>query len=114
MENNVLSWNIALVNGYQPKLYPYITEHVPLGVYEAVLDFKIWAKKAMAICCYFTQKDTGKKFQLSVYRRQKEELYRLDESDIDFKVCPVDTVYLITVDLNGKQKSAFKNAVLLY
>lgn len=50
MECNVLSWNVALEKGYEPRLYPYATEYVPLGEYEAVLDFKIWAKKAMAIC----------------------------------------------------------------
>jgi len=110
MERSVLSWNVALEKGYEPRLYPYATDHVPLGEYEAILDFKIWAKKAIAICCYFTQKDTGIRFQLTVYRRQKDELYRLDEGDIDFKVCPVNTVYFISVNMNGKQKSALKNA----
>lgn len=110
MESNVLSWNVALEKGYEPRLYPYATEHVLLGEYKALLDFKIWAKKAMAICCYFTQKDTGIKFQLTVYRRQKDEQYRLYNSDIDFKVCPVNTAYLISVNLNSKQKAALKNA----
>lgn len=113
MENNVLSWNIALEKGYEPRLYPYATEHIPLGTYEAVLDFKIWAKKAMGISCYFIQKDTGKKFQLTVYRRQRDKLYLLDEGTIDFKVCPVNEVYTITVELNGKQKIALKNVVAL-
>ncbi|MDQ6812813.1 MAG: hypothetical protein M3040_03605 [Bacteroidota bacterium] len=110
MESNVLSWNVALEKGYEPRLYPYAIEYVPLGEYEAVLDFKVWAKKAMGICCYFTQKDTGKKFQLTVYRRQKDEQYMLDENGIDFKGCPVNTDYLITVNLNRKQKAAFKGA----
>lgn len=52
----------------------------------------------------------GIKFQLTVYRRQKDEQYRLDNGDNDFKVCPVNTVYLICVDLNRKQKAALKNA----
>ncbi len=110
MESNVLSWLVALQNGYEPKLYPYATNQVPLGEYEAVLDFKIWAKKVMGVCCYFTQKDTGIKFQLTVYRRQKDEQYIIDESSIDFKVCAVNTVYLISVNLNGKQKALLKNA----
>ncbi len=76
-----------------------------------MLDFKIWAKKAMAVCCYFTQKDTGIKFQLTVYRRQKDEQYMIDESDIDFKVCAFNAAYLITVILSGKQKAVFKNAI---
>lgn len=43
-----LSWNVALEKGYEPKLYPYATEHVPLGECKAVLDFKIRAKKVIA------------------------------------------------------------------
>ncbi len=76
MESSVLSWNVALEKGYEQRLNPYATDHVPLGEYEAILDFKIWAKKVIAICCYFTQKVTGIRFQLTVYRRQKDELYR--------------------------------------
>lgn len=109
MENNVLSWNVALDMGYEPRLYPYIGEAVPLGAFEAVLDFKIWAKKAMGICCYFTQKDTGTKFQLTVFRRQRDKSYMIDKSVIDFKMCDVNKGYLISVILNGKQKPALKN-----
>ncbi len=108
MENNVLSWNVALEKGLEPRLYPYTAEHVPVGKYEAVLDFKIWAKKAMGICCYFTQRNTGIKFQLTVYRRQKDKLYMIDESDLDFKVCSDNASYLICVNLNGKQNPALK------
>ena len=112
MESNVLSWNVALDKGYKPELYPYATESVPLGDYEAVLDFKIWAKKAMAVCCYFTQKGSNVRFQLTVYRRQIDKQYKLDNGDIDFKVSPVNTIYLINVALNSKQKAAFKNAII--
>jgi hypothetical protein len=111
MESNVLSWNVALEKGHEPRLYPYATEAVPLGTYEAVLDFKIWAKKTMAIGCFFTQKGTGKKFQVTVYRRQVDKLYRLEEGDVDFKLCPIGAEYTITVFLNGKQNVALKNAV---
>lgn len=52
MESNVLSWNVALDKGYEPQLYPYTANHIPVGEYTARLDFKIWAKKAMAVCCY--------------------------------------------------------------
>jgi hypothetical protein len=97
--------------GCEPRLYPYATEDVPFGCYQAVLDFKIWAKKATAIGCYFTQKDTGKLFQLTVYRCQTDKLYRLDEEDIDFKVCVVNAIYVITVVLNGKQNAALESVV---
>jgi len=39
MENNVISWNIALEKGYEPRLYSYTAEHIPVGEYEAILDF---------------------------------------------------------------------------
>lgn len=84
MESNVLAWNVALEKGYEPRLYSYATADVPLGVYEAALDFKIWAKKAMGIGCYFTQKDTGAKFQITVYLRQTDKAYLLDEGSVDF------------------------------
>jgi hypothetical protein len=32
----------------------------------------------------------------------------IDGSTIDFKVCPANAVYLITVNLNGKQKATLK------
>jgi len=113
MESNVLSWNVALDRGYKPELYPYATESVPLGEYRAVLDFKIWAKKAMAVSCYFTQKDSNVRFQLAVYRRQIDKEYKLDNDNIDFKVSPIDAIYLISVALNNKQKAAFKNAAII-
>jgi hypothetical protein len=47
----------------------------------------------MAICCYFSEKDTGIKFQLTVYRRQKDEQYMIDESSINFTVCAVNAAY---------------------
>ena len=113
MECNVLSWNVALEKGYEPRLYPYATEDIPLGEYEAVLDFKIWAKKVMAVCCYFSQKNDGIKFQLTVYRRKKDELYMVEGSCVDFKTCPTNVDYLISVNYNGVQKPVLKNAVLV-
>ncbi len=112
MESNVLSWNQALDKGYEPKLYPYLSEQVPLGKYNAKLDFKIWAKKIAGICCYFTQQDTGIKFQLTVYRRKSDELYQLDECNIDFKVCPISAIYYVKVGLNGKGNISFKDAAI--
>lgn len=85
MQSSALSWDVALERGYEPKLYPYTVDHIPVGEYTAMLDFKIWAKKAMAICCYFTQTDSGRKFQLTVFRRQKDKPYALNKSTLDFK-----------------------------
>lgn len=85
---------------------------IPVGEYDAKLDFKIWAKKIAGICCYFTQQDTGIKFQLTVYRRRLDALYQLDSCDVDFKTCPVSTLYRIKVGLNGKGNITFKDAVI--
>ncbi|MEJ7737029.1 MAG: hypothetical protein WKF97_06345 [Chitinophagaceae bacterium] len=110
MESNVLSWSVAVLMGFEPRNYPYLNKCVPLGEYEAVLDFKIWAKKVMGISCYFTQKNTGVKFQLTVYRRRRDELYMMDESDIDFKFCAVNAVYVINIALSDKGKTILKKA----
>lgn len=112
MESNVLSWHVALEQGYEPRLYPYAAADVPVGVYEADLHFKIWAKKAMAICCYFRQKDTGVRFQLTVYRRHEDKLYRLEEGLIDFRVCPVNKAYVITIVRNGRENVTLKSALI--
>jgi len=110
MGTNVLSWNQALRMGHQPALYPFIATLVPTGEFEAVLDFKVWAKKTMGICCYFTQTETGRKFQLTVYRRKSDERYMLDGCEIDFSTCDVARIYRVRVDINGKGKITFKNA----
>jgi hypothetical protein len=110
MGTNVLSWNQALRMGHQPALYPFIATLAPTGEFEAVLNFKIWAKKTMGICCYFTQAETGRKFQLTVYRRKSDEKYMLDSSEIDFSTCDVARIYRVWVDINGKGKITFKNA----
>lgn len=111
MKGNVLSWGVALRKGFQPGMYSY--SEVPLGAYEATLDFKIWAKKIMGINCYFTQSNTGKKFQLTVYCKFKKGLYRIEGCEIDFVVCPVERVYNIKVFADQKKKTIFAAASLI-
>ncbi len=65
----------------------------------------------MGICCYFTQKETGIKFQLTVFRRPKDKLYMINGCDLDFTMCAANALYLISVGLNEKQNITFKNAV---
>lgn len=112
MESNVLSWNQALADGREPSLYLYESKEVPLGEYKARLDFKIWAKRTMGISCYFTQQDTGIKLQLTVYRRHSDELYKLEGGSIDFKTCPISSLYDIKVELNGRGNTAFRHAAI--
>jgi len=110
MEKNVLTWNQALSMGRHPGLYPFIATLVPIGKFEAVLDFKVWAKKAIGICCCFTQTQTGRKFQVTVYRRQRDKRYMLEGSEIDFSTADTGCNYRVWIDFNGKGKIAFKSA----
>jgi hypothetical protein len=109
MAGNVLSWSAAIKKGYEPRLYPFSFEEIPLGEYPARLDFKIWAKKVMGICCYFTQEKTGKKFQLTVYCTQATGVYKIGNSKIDFAQCPVEKNYEISVIATEKKKAILKN-----
>jgi hypothetical protein len=109
MENNVMSWNQALRAGHNPSEYPFIATLVPTGQFEAMLDFKIWAKKTMGICCYFTQQSSGRKFQLTVYRRKEDERYMLDGCEIDFATCETEMDYILSV-IDARGKISFANA----
>jgi hypothetical protein len=113
MAGNVMSWDAAIKRGYEPRLYPFSSDQIPSGDYDAVLDFKIWAKKIMGISCYFTQTKTGEKFQLTVYCTRKKGVYKIDDCEIDFVQCPIEQVYEISVCANEKKKVLFKKARLI-
>jgi hypothetical protein len=112
MARNVLSWSVAVKSGFEMRLYPYAFEEVPLGEYEAVLDFKVWAKKIMAIGCYFTHALSGKRFQLTVYCKGTG-LYKIEGSTIDFTECPIKRKYRLKVDADQKKRIVFKSALLI-
>lgn len=113
MPGNVLSWGVALRKGYEPGLYEFTAEGVPLGLIEAVLDFKIWAKNIMGINCYFTEVATQKKFQLTVYLSNRLRLYRLASDGIDFYDCPTGRIYRIHTEHGKSGKVMFADAILL-
>lgn len=102
--SNVLSWNQPLEQGLSPRDYSYRKEDVPSGEYIASLDFKIWAKDATGVSCYFTKVDSGQKILLTVYRTHDTREYILD--GVDFRSCPTGK-YLITVELNSKGNIKF-------
>ena len=112
MARNVLSWDVALRNGFKPHLYTYAFDAIPLGECEAMLDFKIWAKKIMAVGCYFTHAATEQKFQLTVYC-SGTGLYRIKDCPIDFTECPVGRLYKVKVIADQKKKIVFKGAELV-
>lgn len=107
---NVLSWKQALDQGYSPKNYDYTK--CPIGVFEAALDFKIWANKTDAVTCYFTS-EGGVAFQISVFKRQADEQYKIKDCDIDFTTCPIDCIYQLTIERNTKGKPFIKNCSFL-
>jgi hypothetical protein len=106
MERNVFSLRVALGKGYVPRLYTYDPEQIPLGEFTAALDFKTWSKRIIAINCYFTKRDTGHKFVVTVYCHHKTGRYEVPGSSVDFGQCPTGTVYSITLTklLDGKIK----------
>lgn len=108
---NVLTWDAALAKGYEPRLYPYAANEVPTGEFEAQLDFKMWATRPETIHCYFTQADTGKKFQLSVFKDRKSEAYSIEVGEIDFSDCQDGVAYQITVYINEKGWPVLKQAI---
>jgi hypothetical protein len=110
MHRNVLSFRAALEKGYEPRLYSYDPARIPLGEMEAMLDFKIWSKRIIAINCYFTKTDTGEKFVLTVYGHPKTGRYTLPGSTLDFGQCPIDCSYNVMVGRKGVDE---KNKVAL-
>lgn len=111
--SNVITWSNALDSGYEPRDYPYAGEEVPMGQYEAQLDLKVWSKHTMGISCYFTAIGTGKKFRVTVFRRKSDEVYALEKESLDFKECPLEAIYRITVDSNKKGDAVLKSALLV-
>lgn len=109
MAGNVQSWQQAIKAGHEPMLYYYTAWAAPAGELLAVLDFKIWAKKVMAINCYFTEVQTERRFQLTVYCRYGR--YRIN--DIDFTSCPVGRVYRIRAGIDTKGRLKFTGAFLM-
>lgn len=75
MENNtnVLQFNTALDAGFEPRNYTYKKEEVPLGNYDARLDFIIWSKNGNAINCFFTVFPSGQLISLSVYKNDEDD-----------------------------------------
>jgi hypothetical protein len=110
MESGVLSFRAALEKGYDPRLYSYDPARIPLGEMEAVLDFKIWSKRIIAINCYFTRTGTSEKFVLTVYGHPKTGRYTLPGSTLDFGQCPIDCSYNVIV---GRKGDAAKDKVVL-
>jgi len=109
-ETTVLGFYPALEAGYEPRNYSWTTEDVPVGEYEAKLDFMIWSKKQVAINCYLTTPNSGKQFRLTAYRNKAEDYMA---GAISVRFLPFGSVLLVTIDLNGSGNPKWTNAVLI-
>ena len=110
MDRNVLSYRAALEKGYDPRLYSYDPARIPLGEMEAVLDFKTWSRRIIAVNCYFTKTGTGEKFVLTVYGHPKTGRYTLAGSTLDFGQCSIECSYNVMV---GRKGNDDKNKAVL-
>lgn len=102
MERNVWSFRIAIGKEYAPRLYSYDPQQIPLGEFNARLDFKTWSKRIIAINCYFTKIDTKEKFVVTVYCNNQTGRYEVQGFPINFSDCTVNNIYRVTVSKNDK------------
>ncbi len=109
-ETTVLGFYPALEAGYEPRNYSWLTVDVPVGEYEAKLDFMIWSKKQVAINCYLTALASGQHFRLTAYRNKAED-YMAGGAAVRF--LPFGSVLSVTVELNGSGNPKWTNAVLI-
>lgn len=103
--SNILSWTQAITKGFEPRNYSYKKEDIPIGTYNANLDFMIWAKAASGVTCYFTITDTNQKVILTVYRDRATKEYVL--GNVDFRTVEHNQEYLISIGLNSKNNIKF-------
>ncbi|HEX8358355.1 MAG TPA: hypothetical protein VF610_13110 [Segetibacter sp.] len=110
MERNVYSFNVAITKGYEPRLYCYEPDKIPLGVSDARLDFKIWSKRIIAINCYFTRIDTDERLVVTVYCNHETSRFQLSHSTVDFSRCPTGEIYRLQIIKNEKGKVLLEKA----
>ena len=112
MERNVTSFNVAIRNGHEPRLYTYDPNQIPLGEFDAVLDFKTWSNRIIAINCYFTKMDNRNKFVVTVYCDNKTGRYQVNESPVNFSDCATNNSYRLAVEKDHKNRVRLVKAIL--
>lgn len=110
-ETTVMAFFPALEAGFEPKNYSFYKEDVPIGTYLAKLDFMLWSKTFMAINCFFTMKDSGKKISLSVYKKAgNDDLYLAGDTEIRY--ISFGTMLQLSVEANQNGKPVLRDAVV--
>jgi hypothetical protein len=107
--NSVYSFWQAIEAGHQPREFPF-DKTIPAGTFDAIMEFKIWGKKTMGIVCYFTMRDTNRKFNLTVFRQENKD-YAIKECALNFRECPTPALYRITIKKNKMDNPFFTDAV---
>lgn len=113
MEHTVWSFKTAIRKGYEPRLYTYNPQQIPLGEFDAVLDFKTWSKRIIAINCYFTKIATKEKFVVTIYCNNHTGKYNITGSDVNFADCAVNASYHICIQKNNKGRIFISSAKLI-
>lgn len=108
--HNVLAFNTAISDGYNPRDYAYHKDDIPTGEYHIILDFMIWADKVSGIDLFCTVRQTGQKIRLTVFR-DKEENYYLNYLDV--RRLPYGSHLNIQVELNGRDKPTLHSISIL-
>ncbi|MBB6108694.1 hypothetical protein SAMN05421821_10271 [Mucilaginibacter lappiensis] len=108
-EKTVLGFKPALEAGFEPRNYSWSPDVVPVGEYEATLDFMIWSKKHVAVDCYLTT-GHGKQIRLTAYRNKAED-YMAGDTAVPY--LSFETELIITVVLNGAGNPKWTNAAVI-
>ena len=104
MKCNVYSFKAAIAKRHSPGLYTYDPEQIPLGEIDAMLDFKTWSKRIIAINCYFTKMDITGRFVLTVYCNYQTGKYEVGGSSVNFSTCATGAVYHLIIGRNNRGK----------
>ncbi|QEM03105.1 hypothetical protein DIU31_006060 [Mucilaginibacter rubeus] len=108
-ERTVLGFKPALEAGYEPRNYSWSPEIVPVGVYEATLDFMIWSNKHIAVDCYLST-DDNKHIRLTAYRNKADDYMA---GAVAVACLPFGTRLMVTVALNGNGNPKWTDAAVI-
>lgn len=94
------------IAAFSPKAYTF---NAPIGEWTAQLDYKSWGKSTN-LFLYFTDIETGLKYRLSVFSRNRYCPY---ENKLNFKHEPIDQIYYLRTGKNKKGFPTLLRAVLV-
>jgi protein associated with RNAse G/E len=88
-------------------------EPIKSGTYIVTLEGKSWGKKNN-LWCYFTDLESGREFQVSMFRHRKTGIYTSRESSIDFAEKGIEgNQYVLDIKTSEKGFSNALSATLL-